>query len=172
MWPYCRSLRTGCREMGQCGGRAAWLPRDQSRPRDLRHLQHLLRIRRHTFNSKSPVRKSHARALLAPCTRCNACMATGPNVHVRFPGGQSRRTQDTVSGIAAHGIRYCCAISPVTPGVQLDRSPKITAVEIGPQPIEEDQLRVGALPEQEVGCPLLPGRADKEVNVRDVGLVE
>ena len=37
-----------------------------------------------------PVRKSRARAFLAPCTRCNVCIATGPNVHVRFEHEQVR----------------------------------------------------------------------------------
>ena len=41
-----RGLRPRSRALGQRGGRAARLPRDQSRPRDLRHLQHLWRSSR------------------------------------------------------------------------------------------------------------------------------
>ena len=76
-----------------------------------------------------------------------------------------------MSGFAGD-VRYGSAIAAVTLGVQLDRAPKITAVEIRPQSIKKHQLRVSALPEQEVGCPLFPRRADEEVNVWDLGLVE
>jgi hypothetical protein len=52
-------------------------------------------------------------------------------------------------------IRNRSAIAPVTLCIRLDRSPKIAAIEIGPQSIKEHQLRVRALPQQEVGRPLL-----------------
>ena len=74
--------------------------------------------------------------------------------------------------LAAHHIRQCSAITSVALGVRLDRSPKITTVEVGPQPIKEHQLGVRALPQQEVGCPLLTRGADEQVDVGDVRLVQ
>ena len=41
----------------------------------------------------------------------------------------------------------------------------MSAVEVGPQGVEEDHLGIGRLPEQEVRGALLPRRADKEVDV-------
>ena len=46
------------------------------------------------------------------------------------------------------------------------------AVEVGPQLLAEDELRVGALPEQVVGDPLLAAGADQQVGVVHLGRVE
>jgi hypothetical protein len=48
----------------------------------------------------------------------------------------------------------------------------VTAVEIGKERVEEDELRVGRLPQQEVGDPLLPRRPDEQVDVRYPGLIQ
>ena len=64
------------------------------------------------------------------------------------------------------------AIAPVPGGVLLDRPPQITAIEVGPESIKENQLRIRALPEQEVRRSLLSRRADEQIDVRDVRFVE
>jgi len=76
------------------------------------------------------------------------------------------------TALPGNDIGRCSAITPITSGVRLDRSPKITAVEVRPQSIKKHQLGVRALPQQEVGRPLLPRRADEEVDVGDVRFIE
>ncbi len=58
---------------------------------------------------------------------------------------------------------------------------EMDAAEVGPKAIGDQELRVGDLPEEEVGDALLPGGADDEIGVghvagvegaRDIGLVE
>ena len=78
----------------------------------------------------------------------------------------------TRSGLRPHHVRYRPAVAPVPGGVLLDRPPQITAIEVGPQSIKENQLRVRALPEQEVGRSLLSRRADEQIDVGDVRFVE
>src|SRR5262249_27815143 len=46
-----------------------------------------------------------------------------------------------------------------------DRAREGLAREVGPELVAEDELRVGALPEQIVGDPLLPAGADQQVRV-------
>ena len=74
--------------------------------------------------------------------------------------------------IVGHDIGRRAAVASVALGVRLDRSPKITAVEVGPQSIKKHQLGVRALPQQEVGGALLPRRADEEVDVGNVRFIE
>src|SRR5687768_7881171 len=52
--------------------------------------------------------------------------------------------------------------------VLLAGRPQVPAVEIGPQRVEEDQLRVGRLPEHEVARAVLPRAADEQVDVGQV----
>ena len=49
---------------------------------------------------------------------------------------------------------------------------KASRVEVRPQLLAEDELRVGALPEQEVRDPLLAAGADQEVGLVHLGRVE
>src|SRR4051794_11539156 len=49
------------------------------------------------------------------------------------------------------------------------RVEEVLAAEVGPQHVGEDELRVRALPQQVVGDPVLPRRADHEVRVWHVG---
>ena len=44
--------------------------------------------------------------------------------------------------------------------------------EIGPEHRQEDELRIGRLPEQEIADPLLAGRADDEVGIGNARRVE
>ena len=44
--------------------------------------------------------------------------------------------------------------------------------EIGPQRFGEPQLRIGALPEEKVGKPLLPAGADNKVGIGQTGGIE
>ena len=48
----------------------------------------------------------------------------------------------------------------------------MAAVEVGPERVEEDELRVGRLPQQEVARPVITGAADEQVDVGHVRLVE
>src|SRR6185312_16235132 len=44
--------------------------------------------------------------------------------------------------------------------------------ELGPGRLHEDELCISELPEQEVGNPLVAGRTDQQVRVREIRLVE
>src|SRR4249919_4307095 len=83
-----------------------------------------------------------------------------------------KRPGSGATALPGDDIGRCSAIAPITLGVRLDRSPKITAVEVRPQSIKKHQLGVRALPQQEIGGPLLPRRADEEVDVGDVRFIE
>src|ERR1700685_4459580 len=50
--------------------------------------------------------------------------------------------------------------------------PEMPAVEIGPERVEKDKLGIGRLPEQKVREALLAGRADPQVDFRNIRLVE
>src|SRR3984957_12378635 len=50
--------------------------------------------------------------------------------------------------------------------------PEMPAVEIGPERVEKDKLGIGRLPEQKVRKALLAGRANPQVNLRNIRLVE
>jgi hypothetical protein len=49
-----------------------------------------------------------------------------------------------------HRVGNRAAEPPVTAGEQLARIPEVTPVEVGPQRVQEDQLRIRRLPQQEV----------------------
>src|ERR1700757_774415 len=59
-------------------------------------------------------------------------------------------------------------IAPVAAMISPDGGPEARPLEAGPQAIEKDQLRIGALPEQEVADALLAAGADQEIGVGDV----
>src|SRR5215213_3071799 len=61
---------------------------------------------------------------------------------------------------------------PLPRGVLLARRPEVPPVEVGPESVEEDELRVGRLPEQEVAGAVLTRAAHEQVDVRHVRLVE
>ena len=52
------------------------------------------------------------------------------------------------------------------------RVEEVLAAEVGPQHVGEDELAVGQLPQQEVGDAVLARRADHEVGVGHLGVVE
>ena len=59
---------------------------------------------------------------------------------------------------------------PPVPSAELLHGPgQVLAVEIGPELLGEEQLRVGALPEQEIAQSLLSAGADHQVHVRCAG---
>src|SRR5262249_60190777 len=67
----------------------------------------------------------------------------------RRVAGEAVRTR-RAAGSAWHPV-------PAVPaGVDLAGVPQVAAVEVGKERVEEDELRVGRLPDQEVGGPLLP----------------
>src|SRR4029077_14570760 len=57
------------------------------------------------------------------------------------------------------------AESPLAPAELRERGAEIARAELGPRPRREDQLGVGALPEQEVAQALLPAGPNQEVDV-------
>ena len=90
--------------------------------------------------------------------------------------GTYRQAQGTLfptrSALRPQHVGHRPAIAPVPGGILLDRPPQITAIEVGPESIKENQLRVRALPEQEVRRALLSRRADEQIDVGDVRFVE
>src|SRR6185436_18702258 len=52
-------------------------------------------------------------------------------------------------------------------GIFAQRLLELRLAEIRPHHVEEDELRIGALPQQEIGQPLLAGGADDQVGVRN-----
>src|SRR6201996_2051334 len=62
--------------------------------------------------------------------------------------------------------------APLTLRVGAQRALERRPVEVRPQLLGEDELRVGALPEQIVGDPLLAAGSDQEVGIVHVGRVE
>ena len=57
--------------------------------------------------------------------------------------------------LAGDGVGRRAPVAAVSRGVQLDGVPQVAAVEVGPQPVQEDHLGVGRLPHQEVRGALL-----------------
>ena len=51
----------------------------------------------------------------------------------------------------------------------LDRLFQIRAIEVRPQPVGEDELGIGALPEQEIAQAKLAAGADQKIGVGNVG---
>ena len=65
-----------------------------------------------------------------------------------------------------------CAVPALALGELLERGFQIGLGEVGPQGLAEDELGVGALPEQEVAGALLAAGPDDQVGVRLAGGVE
>src|SRR4051794_29532772 len=68
--------------------------------------------------------------------------------------------------------RSPAAESTAPRGVLGESVTKIALLEVGPQLVREDELRVRELPEQEVRDAQLAARADQQVRVRQVGCEE
>ena len=122
---------------------------------------------------------------LIPPARCLGCVVY-PSAEIEAPGrvrhgygnrfmlgepdGSARSVPGDVGGIPG-GVESIpggvdgTAVAAVASGIQLDRLPQVTAVEVRPQRVEEDHLGIGRLPEQEVRGPLLPRGPDEEVDV-------
>ncbi len=64
------------------------------------------------------------------------------------------------------------AEAAVAAGVELARVPEMTAIEVRPQGVQEDHLRVRRLPDQEVRRALFPRRAQEHVDLGHLGVVE
>src|SRR3954471_19737829 len=60
------------------------------------------------------------------------------------------------------------AIAPCPSEIFLDGAVEIVGIEIGPLPLEEDELGIGALPEQEVADALFTAGADQQIGIRHV----
>src|ERR1700683_1453402 len=69
-------------------------------------------------------------------------------------------------------VRLGAAVAPVPARVDLARVPQVPPVEVGEQRVQEHELGVRGLPDQEVGGPLVPRRANEQVDIGDVGLVQ
>src|SRR6187551_3630252 len=57
-------------------------------------------------------------------------------------------------------------------GVLLERGVQVAFLEVRPEPVHEDELRVGELPEEEVRDPLLAGRPDEQVRLEQLRVRE
>src|ERR1019366_484618 len=91
------------------------------------------------------------------------------------PGGvRPRAARSAVAGPRAGGERTPSAASEAAParGVLAQRALEHLAGEVRPELVAEHQLRVGALPQQVVGDPLLAAGADDQVRVVHVRRVE
>src|SRR2546428_177552 len=65
---------------------------------------------------------------------------------------------------SAHVARRQTSETTLASAELLDRARQLGGVEVGPQHAREDELGVGALPQQEVGHALLAAAADEEVD--------
>src|SRR3954454_18126010 len=57
-------------------------------------------------------------------------------------------------------------------GVFREGEVEVVGAEVGPQGLRDDELRVGRLPDQEVGQAMLAAGSNDEVRIRKVGRVE
>jgi hypothetical protein len=98
----------------------------------------------------NPIWRSRPRG--AATSRAKYCPTVRPVTGRMTPLMMTFRTAADLVRLRPHWshIGHSAAIAPVPLRVKLDRSPKITAVEIRPQSIKEHQFGVCALPEQEV----------------------
>src|SRR5471032_1790113 len=61
------------------------------------------------------------------------------------------------------------AIPAVAAVVLPDRKFQIVPGEVGPEPVEEDQFGIGALPEQKIADPLFAAGADQQIRIGNSG---
>src|SRR4051812_20312938 len=68
----------------------------------------------------------------------------------------------------------CLAAAEAPPALRVlpERLAEVTAVEVRPEPVDEDELCIGELPEHEVRDAELAARADQEVGIRELGGVQ
>src|SRR5579875_867806 len=64
------------------------------------------------------------------------------------------------------------AIAALPRGELMERRFQVSPVEVGPQGVGHHKFRVGQLPQEEVGQPLLSARADEEIGVREASRVQ
>src|SRR6185437_1903782 len=76
------------------------------------------------------------------------------------------------SDVTSDGVRNRATEAPIPRCEDFTRMPQMAPVEIGPESVEKDKLGISRLPQQEIGKPLLAGRADPQVDIRDIRLVE
>src|SRR5207237_1087131 len=64
------------------------------------------------------------------------------------------------------------AEAPAPPRVRDQRLAQLPLAEVRPERVDEDELRIGELPEQEVRDPQLAGGADQQIRIRELGRVQ
>src|SRR5665647_3243315 len=105
-----------------------------------------------------------------------AAVCHGLSVHARTPRQVMNRfinEAERRDGASARGyVLDCAAEAPVAACVHLDRPPEVATIDIGPQGVGEDELRIGRLPQQEVARSLLSAGPPEQVDIRDLRLVE
>src|SRR5262249_31956496 len=109
------------------------------------------------------------REFVSPSRRRGRCAGVAaPGVGARAAAGPPRTSRHR------RGLEPSDPLPEATsPCLELGQGPlESLAVEIRPELIAKNQLRVGALPEQVVGDPLLAAGPDEEVWVVHVGCVE
>src|SRR5580658_3086508 len=113
--------------------------------------QYVPRIRRVTHSKTSRFRRRRSVARRMP---------DSPSGIRRRELGRSETffgRENLWGGVRRDRVRLGAAVTAVAAGVDLAGVPEMAPVEVGPQGIEEDQFRVGGLPEQEVRQALLTG---------------
>src|SRR5206468_8558311 len=83
----------------------------------------------------------------------------------RTPRARRRRSGRRGRGGFSYGLLAEAAEAPLAAAEILQRASEIGAVEVGPHLRGEDELGVGALPQQEVRESLLAAGADQQVDV-------
>src|SRR5690554_2074321 len=128
-------------------------------------------VLRMTKSSSGSCAKSPPRACCHHCARARGSVEST----VIMP--MLRAMLGRYSRPPTRALRLACLVdgpaeASVPRSVDLRSSPQGAAVHLGPELVEHHDLRVGGLPQQEVRGPQLPARAQEEVDVGHVGLVE
>src|SRR5690625_1793727 len=119
---------------------------------------------------------AHSQAMTPAITRSSRSLRGGPATTTSNTSGARisavirRRFRECRPAVRLpSGCRGKGAKSTVPTSELGNGSLQILALEVGPEPIAEDQLRVGQLPEQEVADPHLSAGADEQVRIRQAG---
>src|SRR5450631_1640592 len=78
-------------------------------------------------------------------------------VHSDLRPPQRRTLRPDHSSAGTHRPVHSTAVASVSSGIDLNGTPQVTPVEVGPERIQKDHLGVRRLPQEEVAGPLLTG---------------
>src|SRR3974377_443625 len=120
---------------------------------------------------KRPRRHSrpHSHAITAPASAVSKGSQGDPNQIAAIGNGASATADRTRGRSEPYSVRANRRTVPTLPAAEfVDRLFQVALGEIGPQGLGEDQLGIGALPEQKVADALLATGADQQVRVRNI----